>query len=286
MSESTSVVFAMSWKSAAKTNQKTHRERHQPAARKHLGILEKKKDYKLRAKHYNEQRESIRFFKRKALDKNSDEFYHHMVNSRVKDGVHKEKPKAEEELTEDQLKLMRNQDARYDESLLFHPPRISFQPHSHRYIDMKHQIEQRKVQRMQANLHMIDAANEIKNTHKFFADTNEEIKNFDLCKHLDTHESLLGRKTNRLKLKDLEKLNIDQFDASTLARMNQEKSKAYRELEKRIERERDLAVVKTRMQQRLQKKAKPAETETIFGWDDAEKPEKKLHQDNVYIRKR
>lgn len=258
----------MSWKSAAKTNQKTHRERHQPESRKHLGILEKKKDYKVRAKHYNEQRESIKFFKRVALDKNPNEFYHHMVNSKLKNGVHHEKAKPDEELTEDQLKLMRIQDTRY--------------------IDMKHQIEKRKVHRMQSHLHMIDAANEIKNTHKFFADDQSELKNFDLCKRLNTHESLLGRKTNRLKLDDLEKLNIDQVDTATLERMNKEKSKAYRELEKRIERERDLAVVKARMDQRLKRKAKPSQEADGFDWgDDDEKAKKnKQVQPPVYTRKR
>lgn len=262
----------MSWKSAAKTNQKTHRERHQPEARKHLGILEKKKDYKLRAKHYNETRESLKFFKRVALDKNPNEFYHHMVNSKLKGGVHKEKAKADEELTEDQVKLMRLQDSRY--------------------IDMKHQIEQRKVQRMQSNLHMIDAANEIRNKHKFFAEDQAEMKKFDLCKRLNTHESLLGRKTNRLQLEDLERMNIDQLDTATLQRMNKEKSKSYRELEKRIERERDLAVVKQRMELRLQKKPKQRrEEEGDFDWGDAEEEQdkakaKRANEPPVYIRKR
>lgn len=258
----------MSWKSAAKTNQKTHRERHQPESRKHLGILEKKKDYKLRAKHYNETRESLRFFKRVALDKNPNEFYHHMVNSKLKSGVHKEKSKPDEELTEDQLKLMRHQDTRY--------------------IDMKHQIERKKVQRMQSNLHMIDAANDIKNQHKFFADEASELKNFDLAKRLNTHESLLGRKTNRPQLQHLQALDIGQFNAATLERMNKEKSKSYRELEKRIERERDLAVVKERMEQRLQKKPKQRDpVEADFDWNDEEIETKKGNAKGpVYSRKR
>lgn len=256
----------MSWKSAAKTNQKTHRERHQPESRKHLGVLEKKKDYKLRAKHYNETRESLKFFKRVALDKNPNEFYHHMINSKIKDGVHNEKAKADEELTEDQLKLMRQQDTRY--------------------VNMKHQIEQKKIQRLQANLHMIDAANEVPNQHKFFVDNEEELKNFDICKRLETHESLLGRKTNRLRVSDLEKLNIDQIDSATLERMNKEKSKAYRELEKRIERERDLAVVKTRMEQRLKKKSKAVSELLDFeDYNDNDHPPKQT-QRIVYTRKR
>lgn len=52
-----------------------HRERAQPHERRHLGILEKHKDYSLRAKDYNKKKAHLKALRLKASERNEDEFY-------------------------------------------------------------------------------------------------------------------------------------------------------------------------------------------------------------------
>lgn len=52
---------------------------------------------------------------------------------------------------------------------------------------------------------MTDVAEATPNTHTFFVEEGEE-KEFDLAKRLDTHPALLGRKSNRPRMADLDKI--------------------------------------------------------------------------------
>ncbi|KAF3798134.1 U3 small nucleolar RNA-associated protein 11 [Colletotrichum gloeosporioides] len=70
---------------------RSHRERAQPLERQRFGLLEKHKDYSLRAKDYNKKKETIKHLRQKASERNEDEFYFGMLSrsgpgSRLKDG--------------------------------------------------------------------------------------------------------------------------------------------------------------------------------------------------------
>ncbi|KAL2675634.1 hypothetical protein Neosp_011824 [[Neocosmospora] mangrovei] len=68
-----------------------HRERAQPLERQRLGLLEKHKDYSLRAKDFNKKKAQLKALRDKAAERNEDEFYFGMLSrkgpgNRVKDG--------------------------------------------------------------------------------------------------------------------------------------------------------------------------------------------------------
>lgn len=79
---------ASAFKKTQKATARPHRERSQPAFRKKLGLLEKKKDYKQRADNYKQKSAKLTQLKQKAEFKNPDEFYFGMVNSKLVDGEH------------------------------------------------------------------------------------------------------------------------------------------------------------------------------------------------------
>jgi U3 small nucleolar RNA-associated protein 11 len=67
---------------------KIHKERPQPAERKKLGLLEKHKDYKQRAKDYHRKEDALNRLREKAALRNPDEYYTGMHKTETKVRLH------------------------------------------------------------------------------------------------------------------------------------------------------------------------------------------------------
>ncbi|KIP10113.1 hypothetical protein PHLGIDRAFT_115748 [Phlebiopsis gigantea 11061_1 CR5-6] len=93
-------------------HRRNHKERSQLAHRSRLGILEKHKDYVLRARDYHSKQDRITRLRQKAADRNKDEFYFGMVKQKTKGGVHIQ-DRGNEALPVDVVKLLKSQDENY-----------------------------------------------------------------------------------------------------------------------------------------------------------------------------
>ncbi|KAJ5167221.1 U3 small nucleolar RNA-associated protein 11 [Penicillium canariense] len=97
-----------------------HRERGQLEGREKWGLLEKHKDYSLRAKDYNEKKAKLKRLQEKAKDRNADEFNFGMVGAKNgQQGKHgrgvgvSRDSAAARGLSHDAIKLLKTQDQNY-----------------------------------------------------------------------------------------------------------------------------------------------------------------------------
>ncbi|XP_033013364.1 probable U3 small nucleolar RNA-associated protein 11 [Lacerta agilis] len=222
--------MAAAFKKAGKSRQREHRERSQPAFRKNLGLLEKKKDYKLRANDYHKKQKALQALRRKAEEKNPDEFYYKMTHVQLQDGVHIIKQQ-EEETTLEQQKLMKTQDLKY--------------------IEMKRVAEVKKIERLKSELHLLEAEGKQPNKHTFFFDTKKEVQRFDIATHLNTAPELVGRVYNRPTLETLRKEAVrGATTQAQLKKLARQRKSQYTLLKQRIERERKMFVIAQKLQTR------------------------------------
>ncbi|KAF2146026.1 uncharacterized protein K452DRAFT_219604 [Aplosporella prunicola CBS 121167] len=98
---------------------RNHRERAQPLERQKWGLLEKHKDYSLRAKDHNDKRRRLKILKEKAAERNPDEFSFGMLSSGVskKTGT-KVGDRGNRALSDDVVKLLKTQDVGYVRTML------------------------------------------------------------------------------------------------------------------------------------------------------------------------
>jgi len=154
---------------------KTHKERSQLTGRKKYGLLEKHKDYKLRANDYHRKQSAIKVLKGKAAERNPDEFYFAMEKARTKDGVHIQNSAEANKYSQEELAIMKSQDSGY--------------------VGLKAQVEAKKLEKLRATHHLLGATP--KNKHVVFVDSKEEAEEFTPEEFFDTPSELLGRTFNR-----------------------------------------------------------------------------------------
>ncbi|KAN0068659.1 Small-subunit processome [Elaphomyces granulatus] len=93
-------------------HRRQHRERGQLKGREKWGILEKHKDYALRAQDYNVKKAKLQRLREKARDRNPDEFAFGMLSERNRtQGRHGAREATA--LSHDAIKLLKTQDAGY-----------------------------------------------------------------------------------------------------------------------------------------------------------------------------
>ncbi|KAE9600872.1 hypothetical protein Lal_00011278 [Lupinus albus] len=179
-----------------------HKERSQPSSRKKFGLLEKHKDYVVRAKAFHQKEDTLRRLREKAANRNEDEFYFKMVRTKNVGGVHKPESEANK-YTQEELMLMKTQDIGY--------------------VLQKVQSERKKIEKLTATLHSID--NRPSNNHVYYAEDREEAKELqsqhprnEIPLTSDDIPAIIKRKTDRSyrelearknRLSQLEKIYMD-----------------------------------------------------------------------------
>ncbi|KAG2415077.1 hypothetical protein HFD88_006268 [Aspergillus terreus] len=98
-------------------HRRQHRERGQLEGREKWGILEKHKDYSLRAKDYNQKKAKLKRLQEKAKDRNPDEFAFGMMSAHSqragRHGAAARDSAAARGLSHEAIKLLKTQDAGY-----------------------------------------------------------------------------------------------------------------------------------------------------------------------------
>jgi len=231
---------------------KTHKERSQPAARAKFGLLEKHKDYVLRARDFNNKKKRLQALKEKASFRNPDEFYFKMEKMRTKEGVHVNT--SSDSIDADTLKLLKTQDLNY--------------------VHMKKKVDDTKIQKLHSNLHCISALADApkQNSHTIFLDSDEDPEDFDAAEHFDTVPELVDRAHNRQRRSKLEE-GLAEPKGKASRKMEREKEAQYRELLQRMERKKklDTAMHELQTQRNLlgkgrRRKAKGEDGSTQFVW--------------------
>lgn len=219
---------------------RNHRERVQPLERQKWGLLEKHKDYQLRARDYKSKQTRLKALRERASTRNPDEYYFGMTKERTLNN----RPivgRGNQVLDDNQLKILKTQDAGYLRTL---------------------RSQEKKA--MERLLHM-DKGN---GRHQVFVNDKQEALSFDPTKHFQTPAEFLDRPSNR---PTVEQLKSNVYTPPSTAGLSKKQIERFRlrqskELEARKERDERLRKVENEMD--LQRKLMTKGERKKFTKDD------------------
>ena len=175
----------------------------------------------MRSKDFKNKRDYVKALKKKAADKNPDEFYFKMNSSKVEGGKHTDI--VDNSLGVEEIKLLKTQDAGY--------------------IAFRKSVDDNRLEKLKKSLHFVGEKKPL--NHTVFVDDADKLHSFDPAEHFDTSPELVDRSYNRIKKGALAKMvetgNIPAIGAS------KKQSSAYKELKLRGERSNKLGKVLSKM---------------------------------------
>jgi U3 small nucleolar RNA-associated protein 11 len=121
-----------------------------------------------------------------------------------------------------------------------HEDRLKIKVQDLNFLMMKGQAERKKIEQMQSSLQLLDeeVSEAAPRKHVIFADSEEEARNFDACKHFKTVPELLHRSYNRLTSEQLgDNVILNKKEAGLMTRADMAQRRAYEELNQRVARE-------------------------------------------------
>nr|CCA26957.1 U3 small nucleolar RNAassociated protein putative [Albugo laibachii Nc14] len=210
-----------------------HKERGQLHERKRLGLLEKHKDYVLRARDYHNKQKRLRSMQLKAAFRNPDEFYFKMHSSRTEEGVHVSTNNHADQLSAEALQILKTQDLAY--------------------LQMKRSVDLSKAEKLRKGLHFVGAP--AMNQHTIYVDTDDQVQNFNVASHFETPPELATRSFNRIRNQTLAETKFSSHEHDRVA---VETGKVYRELCSRLDRANKLGhlTAKLDLERKIQAKGK------------------------------
>ncbi|MCJ1238380.1 hypothetical protein MMC14_006369 [Varicellaria rhodocarpa] len=223
----------------------THKERAQPKDREKWGILEKHKDYSLRAKDYNEKKKRLKILREKAAERNPDEFHFGMMSSRQK-----LTDRGNKSLSMDAVKLLKTQDAGYLRAIAQQTRKA------------RERLEQGVIlghgKHMRQNISFVEESRNSKDPqHVKFVETKEQQDNFELMKAFKSSSKISLPPKPRTEESDNQYLEGDEEEIEAEDQVFNERPPTKKNIEARSEFSRiNSALRKRRKREQVSRKAR------------------------------